>query len=83
VTMPADVGFLTLLEEAMLGEIDPLGHSRKRCPTTARRSRSVIERIMAHFTTRRIIHTDSRRPPAQHVRHNDLSRRWPLFYLLV
>ena len=49
--MPADVGFLTLLEEAMLGEIDPLGHSRKRCPTTARRSRSVIERIMAHFTT--------------------------------
>jgi hypothetical protein len=39
------------------------GSTRARPTPTARRSRSVIERVIAHFTTWRIMHTDYRRPP--------------------
>jgi hypothetical protein len=35
---------------------------RARPTPTARRSRSVIERVIAHFKTWRIMHTDYRRP---------------------
>ena len=38
------------------------GSTRARPTPTARRSRSVIERVIAHFTTWRIMHTDYRRP---------------------